>query len=75
MLNNLIMLAETTPGSLDGYIGQIIGFVTSEVPIATVVAVIGVIIAAIAVPLFLWKFGRKGFAAIKAALQGKSAGI
>lgn len=71
----MLFLAEATPGTLDGYIGEIIGFVTKEVPVTTVVAVIGVIIAAIAIPLFLWKFGRKGFAAIKAALQGKSAGV
>lgn len=64
---------ETT--SLSTYVTDIIQDLLSVVSIAEVVAVIGAIIAAIAVPVFLWKFGRKGFAAIKAALTGRNAGI
>ena len=55
------------------YVQTIITAVTTAVPISMVVSVIGAIIAAIVVPLFVWKFGRKGFAAIRNALSGRGA--
>lgn len=61
--------------SLSSYVTDIMQDLLAVVSVADVVAVIGAIIAAIAVPVFLWKFGRKGFAAIKAALTGRNAGI
>lgn len=64
---------ETT--SLSSYVTDIMQDLLAVVSVADVVAVIGAIIAAIAIPVFLWKFGRKGFAAIKAALTGRNAGI
>ena len=51
--------------SLVESVKTIIGNLTTAVPIADIVLVIGAIIAAIAVPTFLWKFGRKGFAAVR----------
>ena len=67
------MEGQTT--SLASYIQTIGQALLSEVSVADVVAVIGAIIALIAIPVFLWKFGRKGFAAVKAALTGRNAGI
>lgn len=66
---------EGSTGSLDSYIQQIGNDLLEQVPVSMVVTVIGVIIGLIAIPVFLWKFGRKGFTAIKAALTGKNAGI
>lgn len=63
-------MSETT---IAQYVTQLIGNVTSAVSLADVVTAIGAIIAAIVVPLFVWKFGRKGFAAIRNALSGKGA--
>lgn len=57
------------------YVEQIMEGLLSQVPLASVVAIVVAIIGVIAIPLFVWKFGRKGFAAIKAALQGKNAGV
>lgn len=64
---------ETT--SLADYVEQIMEGLLTQVPLSTVVAVVVAIIGVIAIPIFVWKFGRKGFAAIKAALQGKNAGV
>ena len=61
--------------TLVDYVQTIGNSLLQEISVGDVVAVIGAIIALIAIPVFLWKFGRKGFAAIKAALTGKNAGI
>ena len=61
--------------SLVESVKTIIGNLTTAVPIADIVLVIGAIIAAIAVPTFLWKFGRKGFAAVRDALSGKKTNV
>lgn len=61
--------------TLSDYVEQIMEGLLTQVPLSTVVAVVVAIIGVIAIPIFVWKFGRKGFAAIKAALQGKNAGV
>lgn len=57
------------------FVQGILDKVTSTVPLTTVAAIIGAIIAAGLVPYFAWKFGRKGFAFIRNALAGRGAKI
>lgn len=61
--------------TLADYVEQIMQGLLTQVPLSTVIGVVVAIVGVIAIPIFVWKFGRKGFAAIKAALQGKNAGV
>ena len=60
-----------TSETIKGFVNGIISAVTDKITLTDIGVVLAAIIAAVIVIFFAWKFGRKGFGAIKSALSGK----
>lgn len=73
----MMLFADGTPGAVSssetikGFVNGIVGAVTDNITLTDIGVVLAAIIGAVIVILFAWKFGRKGFGAIKSALSGK----